>query len=845
MKTMQQIIFTFILFACTGYFASGQGFYEYLLENPDASYEAITNHLDAYYMEHEKGKGSGYKQYRRWKDYASRHLDENGNLLNASIANEQAFRLYKRLHPESFTQERETHGGWEVEGPFDFTSYLGASSALGRVNRLGFHPTDPDIFYACTPAGGLWKTTDHGDTWACLTDHLPVIGCSGIVVDPNNDDILYLLTGDGDGTHTASIGVIKSLDGGGTWQKTGLSWPITDHVRAFKLDMHPTNTNTLFMATSKGLFRTTDAGGSWNLVHSGLFTDFEFMPTNPSRMYATRKDGFFRSINSGASFTEINDPDFPSQFLRIEIAVTPADSSYVYLLFGGHISGTGNGTFSGFYHSDDFGSDFDLMANTPNILGYEITGGDSLNQGFYDLALAADPINSDNVMAGGVNTWRSTNKGVTWGNYSHWTNLGFAFAHADFHHLVFNGTTLFAANDGGVYETTNPWDVISYFNNLSSGLCITQPYNIDVLNAEVILGSQDNGTLRWDMNNTTTATSEMGADGFDCMWDPSTPFGAGRVIYVTTQNTILRSTSDGFEFSSIGVPGYGQGDYWYTDLMIHPTMPDTIYTGVGDGNPPAGVFRSFDQGSNWTDLDFGLHKTIRSMAMAPSNSNIVAVATKDSIVITQNIHTANPVWSPAANIDLANRNILDIVFDHDNPLIMYAALGGYLEEEKIYKTVDGGANWENFSESLPNVPFHCMVIEDNAVNGVYAGCDIGVFYRNANMSDWIFFSNELPIVPVFDLVMDGGRVYAGTFGRGIWSAPQYTQCPANLVLTSSDPGNGMQAYSTSQTITSSQLINGGLGTDIRYNSEGEITLITGFEAKEGHLFEVTLDDCPD
>jgi photosystem II stability/assembly factor-like uncharacterized protein len=102
-----------------------------------------------------------------------------------------------------------------------------AGGNAGRINFVRFHPTNTNIIYVGAPVGGLWITTNGGTSWTTNTDQLAVIGCSDIAIDPSNTNIMYLATGDGDAGDSYSIGVLKSTDGGVTWNTTGLTWAVS------------------------------------------------------------------------------------------------------------------------------------------------------------------------------------------------------------------------------------------------------------------------------------------------------------------------------------------------------------------------------------------------------------------------------------------------------------------------------------------------------------------------------------------------------------------------------------------------------------------------------------------
>jgi hypothetical protein len=147
----------------------------------------------------------------------------------------------------------------------------------------------------------------------------------------------------------------------------------------------------------------------------------------------------------------------------------------------------------------------------------------------------------------------------------------------------------------------------------------------------------------------------------------------------------------------------------------------------------------------------------------------------------------------------------------------------------------------------------CIAYEDNdgsPDDALYIGTDIGIFYRDATLGDWVPFRNGLPSVPVSDLEINKGNgvIRAATYGRGLWSSTLYSTCPVNYTLTKlNDPSNpnytGFQYYESSNGITSNRIITGGIGTDVTYKAGTSIVLGTGFNAREHNKFKAILGPC--
>ena len=263
-----RILFITIICYCVSMAGYSQIHLQFLNESKSKSFDEIVKRVEEYYKDKDKGPGSGYLQFKRWEYHNSTRLTEDGRVLDVVNRNFNEFYFYQQNTlgtSRGRTSGSGLEGNWKAVGPTEF-EILGASSSagLGRVNAIEVDPSNSNIIYVGTPGGGLWRTKNGGITWAPLTDGIPRMGISGIAIDytsPPSNRTIYILTGDGDSDDTPSVGVLKSMDNGGTWFSTGLSG--SDLQRSFKLRIHPTNPNTLFVADWNGIFKTTDGGLSW------------------------------------------------------------------------------------------------------------------------------------------------------------------------------------------------------------------------------------------------------------------------------------------------------------------------------------------------------------------------------------------------------------------------------------------------------------------------------------------------------------------------------------------------------------------------------------------------------
>ncbi len=528
----------------TNFYEIQKAFYDYYKEKKEKG-DSVDN------KEEYDGE---YTKFKRWEWFMEPRVYPSGDITLPS-RNWEYFQNYlkannltnQRYFQGADSSERTTSSNWTSLGPFTPASHPNFGfGGIGRVDFIKFHPTNYNIIWVGAPSGGLWKSTNGGVSWSTNTDLLTVVGCSDLVIDPTNTNIMYLATGDRDYTATNSIGILKSLDGGITWNSTGLTWSVRDYHRIGKIVIHPTNSTILFATTNIGIYKTTNSGNTWTLIQSGNFGDIEFKPGAQATIYASTRSGglFYKSNNTGTSFVNITSglPNF-TDINKIVIGVTQANPNYVYLL----ATNSTNNRFFGLYLSTNSGNGFTTQSTTPDIIS---------SQGWYTLSLAVNPSNSNEVFAGGLQNWRSIDGGVNW------TQL--CCTHVDIHELDFlpgSSTTLFSCNDGGIYKSI---DNGMTWNDMSNGLAISQMYRLGTSATNPglnLTGLQDNGTFR--QTNTQWDWVWLG-DGMECIID----YTNANIMYAGGQNgQIDKSIDGGANFSLIaGFGGSGIDEYgaWVT-----------------------------------------------------------------------------------------------------------------------------------------------------------------------------------------------------------------------------------------------------------------------------------------
>jgi photosystem II stability/assembly factor-like uncharacterized protein len=776
-------------------------------ENP--TFKEIQNSFYDYWKDRPMEKGKGYKPFKRWEWYWESRLLPNGEFPSPSITWDEFHKYYaqKNLDKQPNTQlSQQSLANWTFSGP---STSAGGYAGLGRTNCIAFHPTDPNTFWVGTPAGGLWKTTNGGTSWTTNTDNLPVLGVSDIAVHPTNPNILYIATGDGDlgslsaltggaNGDTKSVGVLKSTDGGNTWNTTGMNWSVTSAKLIRRLVMNPVYPQELTAATSDGLWRTLDGGNTWTRVQTGYFMDVEFKPNNFDILYASTiatpssAAQIFRSINSGATWSLIT--TLPN-VIRINLAVTPASPDLVDAVGVNTASG-----LAGLWYSSNSGASFSQYftgTNSNNLLHSSYNASGTGGQGNYDLAYAINPSNADDIWLGGVNTWNSTDGGSNWYLKTMWNSdvsinpNSVPVVHADKHFIAFHPLvpgTMFECNDGGLYKTT---DAGATWTDLSNGLEISQIYRIGAsatITNDVMCGLQDNGSKELSGG---TWNDRIGGDGMECIID----YTNANIQYGSYVNGEIYKTTNGWSTRNIIVQNTGtagtvnEAGKWVTPYIMHPTNNNTLLVGKSQ------VYKTTDGGNTWSQLGTisGMTGSIVSMAYAPSNTQTIYVASFNEIYKTTD---GGISWS---QIGTSTTPITYIAVDPTNSQRLYATKSGYTAGDKVWMSPDGGLNWSNYSGALPNVPINCIVYQNGTNEGLYIGTDVGVFYTDGTMTDWITYQTGLPNVVVTELEIsyNNNKLWAGTFGRGLWNTDLFVPLSVsdqeiyNQIIVSPNPNDGL------------------------------------------------------
>jgi photosystem II stability/assembly factor-like uncharacterized protein len=726
-------------------------------------------------------------------------------------------------------------------------SPLGPGNVGGRTRTLVIDPRRPDTMYCGGVSGGVWKTTDAGRSWTPIADRLANIAVNAMAMHPADPEVLYVGTGEG---HFREIvrgtwlplrggGIFRTEDGGATWSRLEAASG-TDFHWVNDLVISPHHPERLYAATRTGVHVSDDAGLSWRrsldpavnggcldlVIRTDLADDVVLAACG-----TLEQSTVYRLGARGRDEWEavLSEPGMG----RTSLAVAPSDPRTIYALAASNLPGPG-GRFEQGLHAvyrsqagGDAGSWRIRVANTDTDLldtllltnavsaSYVQCGWGSANSwvtmGWYCNVIAVDPVDPDVVWAGGVDLFRSDDGGRSWGLASYWwSDLDPprpSFVHADQHAIVFHpdydghaNTTMFTANDGGVFRTDNPFAPVARgagaicdptrsavrFEDLNHNLGITQFYYGAVFpggNAW-IGGTQDNGTI--------LGQSVWGGDGWVAIWggdggyvaiEPADP----QTLYVESQWFGLQRSRDGgrsFTDARTGVTEEARGFLFVTPFTLDPNDGARLWTGGRR------LWRSDNRAAWWTAASASPLGSgqVSALAVAPGDPQLVLAGTTDGhICRNDRALEANggTVWQSSRPRDGFVSSITFAPHSSDTVYATFAGFGG----RHVWRSRDRGLSWSDLdgrgSASVPDIPVHSLVVDPGNPERLYLGTDLGVMTTVNGGRTWAVentgFANAVTEWLAIAADEHGEPwLYAFTHGRGAWRVNLRPLPPAPL-----------------------------------------------------------------
>jgi len=676
---------------------------------------------------------------------------------------------------------------------------LGPGNIGGRTRAILINPQDPNIMYAAGVAGGVWKSTDAGQSWTPLADIIANIAVCSMAFDPKNPNTIYAGTGEGfsNGDAVRGAGVFKTTDAGQTWTRLAATAGNNNFFFVNDLIVSANDSNRIYAATSTGVWRSTDGGADWARVVAttggGGCHDLAARTDQPTDFLLAAcgnvaQATVFRKTDAEGSGTwdaVLSDPGMG----RTALAFAPSSQNIVYAIsaaFGGtYIHGlhavfrSENGGAAGSWtarvrNTDANKANTAILSNPPFATGVECknSAGDSVSgQSWYNLAIAVDPVDADRVWVGGIDVARSDDGGANWGYAAFvYESLGGSLIysrpnqlHPDQHFFTFhpryNGASnqqMFIGNDGGVWRTDNARAAVSTgprgacdssvnkvrWTPLNNGYGVTQFYHGSVYpdGKSYLGGTQDNGTPRGsDGEGPNNWKTLFLADGGYSAVDGANP----NTLYISTQGGGFRKSTDNGATFSTATLGLAGTVLFITPMAADPSDPQRLYTG-GDQ-----LFRTDRGMSLWTNagnlrnttLTTG---TLSAIAVAPTDANHAMFGLSDgSIVRTTRALALSPNNPLSSTVERVTRPRVGFVswiaYDPNDKNIAYATYSTF-GGAHVWKTTNGGESWTSIdgagATGIPDIPVHCIVVDPSNRARLYVGTDLGVFISDDGGAPW-------------------------------------------------------------------------------------------------------------
>lgn len=675
-------------------------------------------------------------------------------------------------------------------------------------------PTQPSVFYIGVNNGGVWKTNDYGRTWKPIFDQMGTGSVGDIAVAESNPNVVYVGCGEGIQRPDLSVGdgVYKSTDAGKTWKNMGLK----DGQQIGGIVIDPKNENRVFVAvlghpygpnTERGVYRSLDGGNTWERV---LYKDentgavqISFDPNNSDILYADLwagrqgpwengqwngpESGLYKSTDGGKTWKHLTKGlPTPAQGLgRIGFGIAPTNSNRLYATVDA-------GRYGGIYRSDDAGESWQLMSSDGRYWG----------RGSDFAEVKVDPTNADIVYSANVVTWKSVDGGKTW------TGFRGAPGGDDYHRIWINPLNpkimLIALDQGGIV-TVNGGETFSSFYNQPTA----QFYHVSTDNQfpyNVYGGQQESGSV---------GITSRGNDGQISFRDWH-PVGVEEYGYVAPDpldpniiygGKITKYDKRTGQVQNIAPEAVRSGKYRFVrtaPVLFSPIDPKTLYFA---GNV---IFKTRDGGNSWQTISPDLTReswdvpasvgiyTSEDMKKMPRRGVVYTVAPSYQDINTiwagtddgyiQVTRDGGKNWKNVTPPEITSWSKISLMdaghFDNNT---VYAAVNRIRCDDMqpyAYKTHDGGKTWQRITNGLPaNEPIN-VVREDPKRKGLlYAGSENAVYVSFDDGEHWQSLRGNMPATSIRDLVIKDDDLVLGTHGRGFWIMDDITplrQISANL-----------------------------------------------------------------
>ncbi|MCF6351627.1 MAG: hypothetical protein L3J06_01315 [Cyclobacteriaceae bacterium] len=689
---------------------------------------------------------------------------------------------------------------------------IGPGGMSGRVTALDVVHNNPQIIYAGTASGGLWKSESGGVAWKPVFDSVAVLSIGAVAVCQQNTDIVWAGTGEGNPRNsvTGGYGIYKSLDGGKHWQSMGLEK--TRNIHRIIIDKN--NSDIVYVGAigsswgkhpERGVFKTTDGGKTWKhilKVNSATGAgDLVVDPQNPNKLIAAmweheRKpwtftsggpgSGLYITLDGGDNWKKITDKEgLPKGELgRIGIAIAPSNPNRIYA----HIEAKKNAL----YQSDDGGDSWKKINDQKNIG----------NRPFYYADIYVDPINENRIYSVFTYINRSIDGGKTFTRWADsYVQNGIHPDHHAFYIHPTNPNFIIDGNDGGLNITRDMGKNWRFAENIP----VAQYYHINVDNDfpyNVYGGMQDNGSwvgpayvLKSGGIRNSYWQEVMFGDGFDAMPDlDDNRYGfamsqqgyVGRFDRITGLTKMIRPTHPD--------PDVKLRFNWNSAIAQDPFSHSTIYFGSQF------VHKSTDKGDSWEIIspDLTTNDTTKQkqylsggitmdatgaenfttiLAIEPSSleKGLIWASTDDGqIQITRNRGKSWTNLSSRMTGLPKNAWIPQIKASKYKAGEAFVVVNNYRQfdfKPYLFHTTDYGQTWKQMLTQDETFGYSLSMVQDiEEPNLLFLGTEHGLYVSINKGVTWTKWTNGYPSVSTMDLAIQPREhdLVMGTFGRAAW-----------------------------------------------------------------------------
>jgi photosystem II stability/assembly factor-like uncharacterized protein len=725
-----------------------------------------------------------------------------------------AFALAAACAPQiaGAAENKETPKPSPTPGFFDQMRFRNVGPAVsgGRLGAVAGTDADSSLYYVGAAGGGVWRSTNGGQTFTPVFDSQDVGSIGAIAIDPRDTKTVWVGTGEGAPRNDVSQGdgVYRSADGGRTWSHL----LVLSNALVAAILIDPRDSNTVLVGVlgdpfadneARGVYRTTDGGKTWQktlyvdartgtsdmaasakepgVVYAGMWP---YRRTGWSSESGGTQGGLFKSPDFGATWQKLSGHGLPEgETGRIGVAVAPSDPQRVYALIESK-----QGLL---WRSDDGGATWRLTSS--NTLINE--------RPFYYTHVFVDPINEDHLWALSVHLTASFDGGVTW-------RLGARGVHGDNHAMWISkdAKRIIEGNDGGPsfsFDDGGTWQ-------MPHNLAIAQAYHIgfDRQNPyHVCAPLQDNSVWCAPNDGLSGGISSSqwqvlgGGDGTWVVPDPLQPKivwltsgggnFAGEIDVIDTRTNETRTVSPFLHDQNVVDPRDLKYRFnWETPIAFDPFDPHVVYT-AGDV-----VFKTRDAGGHWQAISGDLTRNDRSHEVVTGGITLDGTGAETSetiLYIEPSRVRRGELWigTDDGYIQLTQdggrhwRNVTppglrpfgrfaSLSASVHNAGTLYAAYDLHMAGDRtphVFMTADYGKHWRDIAANLPAGqevrsvradPRNQKLVYAGLENSLWATFDGGAHWRNINFN--------MPPASVRDIAVQPDRddLLLATHGRSVW-----------------------------------------------------------------------------